>query len=491
MPSDQTLGRIEAPTAPAALPLPPVAWTALVFLALHFALALAIPLVEDEAYYALWATVPSAGYYDHPPMIAWWIAGGEALFGATRLGVRLLPILGFAATTMLVGRIALLAGGNRRTARAAALMLNATLPILALGFTATPDAPSVFFWALTAWAVMEAQAATGPRIETAQWWLLAGLGAGLGVLSKFTNLFLWLGLAGWLVATPRGRRALRRPAVWASAGLALLVLVPMARWNFAHHYAGLTRQFGRLDAAAPPHPTGLLGYVVTTVLLTTPLIFAAACFGALRAKGAARLLLWLSLPLLAYMALHAMHAKVQANWLAPLYPMAAVLAALGLRTRTRRATWIAAGSGLALGALALTLAFRPGVPVFPGRNPPNETKGWTAFTADIANEAHDAKARWIATDAYGLTGSLTWYMTDLPVWSLTGARRYLFRGPLPKALCAEPALLVTVGAPAPASLARFASHGATVPLARRSRGAVIERYTATPVEGLRDCRTRP
>ena len=30
-------------------------------------------LVPDEAYYWLWSRVPSAGYYDHPPMIAWWI----------------------------------------------------------------------------------------------------------------------------------------------------------------------------------------------------------------------------------------------------------------------------------------------------------------------------------------------------------------------------------------------------------------------------------
>nr|QQZ49443.1 hypothetical protein JKL49_20970 [Phenylobacterium glaciei] len=32
-----------------------------------------IHLTEDEAYYRLWAQQLHFGYYDHPPMIAWWI----------------------------------------------------------------------------------------------------------------------------------------------------------------------------------------------------------------------------------------------------------------------------------------------------------------------------------------------------------------------------------------------------------------------------------
>jgi hypothetical protein len=497
MASDQTAGRIAAEDAASVLALPPVAVTALAFLALHLALALLLPLVEDEAYYALWASVPSAGYYDHPPMIAWWIAAGEAMFGVNRLGVRLLPVLAFAAVTPMVARMACLAGGDRRAARAAALFVNATLPILALGFTATPDAPSVFFWALAAWAVMEAEAAAGtaqPEAAT-QWWLLAGLAAGLGVLSKFTNLFLWLGLAGWLVASRDGRRALRRPAVWAAAGLALLVLVPFAHWNLTHHLAGLSRQFGRLNAGRQPlRLAGLAAFLATTLALATPLIFAAAAAGtaaAARARGGARLLLWLSAPLLLYMCLHAPHAKVQANWLAPLFPMAAVLAALGAGAWRPRFDWLAAGTGLVLGVSALALAFRPGAPVFPGRNPPNETKGWIAFRGAVLAEARNADARWIATDGYGLTGSLWWYLPDMPVWSLTGADRYIFRGPLPKALCTAPALLLTVGPSAATSLARFTRHGTPVTLARRAGPAVLQRYTATPVAGLTDCRTLP
>ncbi len=476
-----------AAATPAARPLSPVLRLTLIFALVHLILAVVIPLVEDEAYYALWATVPSAGYYDHPPMIAWWIAAGEALFGPTRLGVRLLATLGYAAVTPLVARIALLASGEPRLAFRAALFYNATALILAMGFIATPDAPSTFFWALTAWALAEALAA--PRSQG--WWLVAGLASGLGVLSKFTNLFLWVGLALWLLASRAGRAQLGRRATWAGAGLALAVLVPFAAWNLAHHGAGLTRQFSRLGGAAEaPSLAGLAIFLATTAVLVTPLIAAAALQGA-RRPGPARLQLWLGAPLLAYMSFHALHSSIQLNWMAPLFPGAAVLAALGSRRWPARRTAAAAGLGLALGTLYLALAFWPGPPVFPGRNPANETKGWPAFRAELTAEMARSGARWIATDAYGLTGALSWELPDTPVWSITGADRYIFRGPLPAALCDAPGLLVTAGKPAASSLARFAQHGSPAPLARRAGQAVLLSYTATPVRGLAPCATLP
>ena len=43
---------------------------------IRLAAAALVPLTEDEAYYRLWSQHLSLGYYDHPPMIAWWIRAG-------------------------------------------------------------------------------------------------------------------------------------------------------------------------------------------------------------------------------------------------------------------------------------------------------------------------------------------------------------------------------------------------------------------------------
>ena len=58
------------------------------FLAGHFG------LTEDEAYYWTWAQRLDVGYFDHPPMIAWWIAIGDGL-KHSEWGVRLFNTVSF------------------------------------------------------------------------------------------------------------------------------------------------------------------------------------------------------------------------------------------------------------------------------------------------------------------------------------------------------------------------------------------------------------
>ena len=61
-----------------------------------------VELTFDEAYYALWARWPQAGYLDHPPLVAWIIAASQALFGGGEFGVRALFWLAGASLPALV-----------------------------------------------------------------------------------------------------------------------------------------------------------------------------------------------------------------------------------------------------------------------------------------------------------------------------------------------------------------------------------------------------
>ena len=45
----------------------------------------AVPLVPDETYYWEWSRHLAAGYFDHPPAIAWLVRAGTALVGKRRL----------------------------------------------------------------------------------------------------------------------------------------------------------------------------------------------------------------------------------------------------------------------------------------------------------------------------------------------------------------------------------------------------------------------
>ncbi len=461
---------------------PRIEWVVAVFLLLHAALALAVPLVEDEAYYALWATVPSWGYYDHPPMIAWWIAAGEWLFGVNRAGVRLLPVLSVASVTLMVWRMGwILSGGQRRAANLGALFYNATVLVLVLGFTATPDAPSLFFWALASWALVEAL--QGPRRGAWRWWLLAGLAAGLGVQSKFTNIFWGVGMVGWLVASRPGRQALRHAGPWLGAGAALLVIAPLVWWNAAHGWVGLERQFGRV--VEPGLSARYLAeYLLVTPLLITPLIGWAAIAGAGRMLPPGRgALLWLTLPLPIYMIWHSLHSQVQANWLVPIFAGVAVAAGIGAAQRGARFARAAAGLGLAISALVLIVGFWPGRPLIGANTPFNQTRGWAETRAALSRIARDEAAKWIATDDYGTLAILSWYLPDLPVRDLTQPNRYLFRPPFPAALCGQKALMIT--ARSGPFRPPFAQAAPPQEVMRSAGGRVLERFRVAAVQGLK------
>ena len=62
--------------------------------ALRMVYAGVIDLRTDEAYYWTWSKESVLSFLDHPPMIAWFIRFGTAIFGDTNLGVRFAGIVG-------------------------------------------------------------------------------------------------------------------------------------------------------------------------------------------------------------------------------------------------------------------------------------------------------------------------------------------------------------------------------------------------------------
>ena len=71
---------------------------------LRIVYACAIELRTDEAYYWSWSKEAALGFLDHPPMIAWFIRFGTAIFGDTTLGVRFGGDRGDAGDPAFAGR---------------------------------------------------------------------------------------------------------------------------------------------------------------------------------------------------------------------------------------------------------------------------------------------------------------------------------------------------------------------------------------------------
>lgn len=450
------------------------------FLELHFVLAATIPLIEDEAYYLLWTEKLSWGYYDHPPMIAWWIATGKALLGATPLGVRLLPVLTSVLLTLLTYRITSIATRDQSSALFAAFWVNCMTLVTMLSFAATPDAPSLLFWTISFWGLVELSNSKNPN-----WWFVVGIFAGLGVQTKFTNLFFGLALVIWLLGSKEGRSWLFRWHVWGAGILALIIMSPLIFWNYNHDWIGLERQFGRLDVEKTFQPLNILEMVLTQLLLISPIVCVLALTRLRTTVQKFPLVVWIAAPIVLYMVYHATHSKIAPNWLLPIYPMIAVMAAF---SETKIWLKLMAGTvGLALTALVLILAGLPGKPIIPGHNPFNQAKGWDDFSKEVIEVADKHDVEWIATLEYGLTGHLAYHLApNLPVWQINEPERYIFRGFIPEELCNSSTLfLLREGRDQTVPFENIESIGT---LSRNSEGIALITYDAyiasKPIEAL-------
>lgn len=450
-------------------------------------------LVPDEAYYWLWSRSPSIGYYDHPPMIAWWIWLSTSLFGSTSFGVRVLPVLSVAVTSLAVYQTSMELYDDSELAKRATIWLNATL-LVAIGVIfATPDAPSVMFWALTVWALARLRRTGNPAL-----WLVIGLLAGAGCVGKYTNFFIGPGIVLWLVIDPRAARWRFSPWLLIGGLVAFATFLPVLYWNAAHDWISFRKQFGRIGdhhfdvSSVAEFMAGQLGLLNPIIA-----IFAAIACGRFTRRSGRNadpfmFLAALTAPVLIYLVFHSFHDRVHANWPAPAYPALAIAAALGARNLSgglhlRRAARLAAPVGIGLSSLLLLYFATPLAPRFPWASPADTVIGWKELVAQLEEERRNAGAAWLATTDYGLTGEIAFYSQDTAdVQEIIERQRYSFEMPDPS-LAEKPALLAVraTGGKPEKVLECFQTSGPTSTIARRAGDRVIENYLVVSVSGAR------
>jgi hypothetical protein len=393
-----------------------------ILIILRFVLAGTANLAEDEAYYWLWSTHLATGYYDHPPMIAYWIGAGTAIFGQTELGVRFLGLLSAIGGSYLLFRTSLSLFGDRGAAWLCVFWLNATLLCNAAAIIATPDTPLALFATAAIFALAK-------LIETRRgtWWYAIGASLGLAFMSKYTAALLLPGLFLWMIASAEGRRWFLRPEPYIGAVLAILIITPVVSWNYAHDWASFAKQAEHSIKDKPANAfVSIAEFFGGQAGLATPLIFLFCLFGSGYAlvrgfrQGEAR---WLVLgamttPILAFFSVHAASQKIQPNWPGLVYPAAILAAVHAVRTlpvEKGASRWLSAAFRLApwIG-IAFTLAafLQLGLGLLPmnaKKDPTSRLKGWSQLGGDIERLRQDHGAGMVLTDRYAITGELAFY----------------------------------------------------------------------------------
>src|SRR6201986_683195 len=304
--------------------------TILALVALRLVAAAWTPITFDEAYYWMWSKHLAGGFYDHPPMMAVVIRFGTMIAGDNELGVRLVSILLALPMSYAVYRTAEILFGGTRVASNAAIFLNLTMMAAVGTLIVTPDSPLLVASSFVLFFLAK-------LLESGRgvWWLAVGVAVGCALLSKYTALFFGAAILIWLVVVPQQRRWLLSPWPYLGAVVAFALFAPVVVWNADHQWVSFLKQISGRVRMEDFRPVFIGELVPTQIAFATPFVFILGAMGlhalarykvgAQSARVLVNATFW---TITAYFVWHALHARVEANWFAPIYPAFMIAAAV-------------------------------------------------------------------------------------------------------------------------------------------------------------------
>ena len=173
----------------------------------------------------------SWGFVEYPPLTPFIGRVGLELFGLSLIGIKSLAALAQCVGMVLAGLMAKALDGSRKaqvvTAVAVApmsLLMSTLFQYISFDY---------LWWVLVAYCMIRLLKSDDPR-----WWLGIGAVIGLGMMTKYTMVFLAAGVAAAVLFT-KARRHIRTPWLWAGVGLSLLIFLPNLVWQIQNEFISL------------------------------------------------------------------------------------------------------------------------------------------------------------------------------------------------------------------------------------------------------------
>jgi hypothetical protein len=405
-----------------------------------------IELRTDEAYYWTWSKENVLSFLDHPPMIAWFIRFGTAIFGDTNLGVRFAGIVAMLVTQLLLADMVRRLTHDVRAVVLVVLMPEAALYYGLLMTKVSPDVALIPFAVAMVWALIRLHESGNPR-----WWLAAGLFAGLALLSKFTAVMLLPAVAAFVLVPKWRTRWLLSPYPWAAALIAIAVFLPVLIWNAGHGWA--TFRFQLVRATANHELSlrtlgdfiglqfGLVGFILLPVVAFG--LALTAWRGYRRGDAVAILLSTSVIVPFCYFLWKSLSLRVGDTWPMFMWPIGFAAAAVNIAMLPREGfsaaairsniRWANAAIVSGIGFVVLVFLYYVAAPWnFIGKNDPiGGEAGYQPVVERVQAELQTTGANWIATTDYRTYSMLRWYLAGrVPVIQINERDRFLgFRDP--------------------------------------------------------------
>ena len=371
-----------------------------------------LELGVDEAQYWAWSQTPDFGYFTKPPLIAWIIGLSHALFGHEVWAVRMpAPWLHF-LTALILWRTASWLAGSIAGRWAAVTWI--ALPVISVGsFVISTDTPLLLALSTALLMIVGVQK---NRIDPVRGMFISGLAVGIGFLAKYAAIYFLAGIILWTVwnRLTRTANAITARHVLLFGLAMLLAASPNLIWNLTNDFTTVRHLGDNANIAKQSFDFASIGgFLLGQLGVVGPAIFI-MMLGILRppfSDSTKRLMICLSLPILALMTMQAFISDANANWAVASYPALTVwLACWIARTNSWRWGLLANGINAAIAIIIISTSMIGSLGIFtPASDPLRRLRGWEALATDVkaALDKHDA--RLIVADRRATAALMGWH----------------------------------------------------------------------------------
>jgi len=209
-------------------------------------LAYSVELGNDEVYYRLYALFPDWSHFDHPLMVGlvMQIFSFNMVF-QSELVLRLSAIVFGSINIWMMFRIGCLVNNERTGFIAAVLYVGSIYATVITGIFILPDTPQSLFWIWSIYLMLKVLPKGHVSNSMNYEMLLLGLTLGLGILSKYTTVFLWAGMGMYILFFRR--EWFRRKSLYLSLLITFVCILPILIWNYQNDFISFTFHSSRVD----------------------------------------------------------------------------------------------------------------------------------------------------------------------------------------------------------------------------------------------------
>ena len=369
-------------------------------------------LVDDEAYYAMYARHLSWGYIDHGPVVAFviWIFTqfSESSF-TVRLGsvllMTLLPYLLYIYVRKYI---------NTTSALVVSLLVSANLLFHTNSIIITPDVPLAFFSITSILFYYIAY------FKNENFIYLGGMMLGLAILSKVSALFPAIGIVLFPIIIKEKRYWLKNIHYYGSFLLSFALFIPFVVWNFQNDMA-----FVRYQGSHIAQRGGFNHFIelwLGVALLIGPLYFYYSIL-----KPITNLKNWkilnnekkyftlVTVVPLFYFVAHSLFSRFELNWVAPVFFGGLFLLGVELDSlkKVSKAFTIQIIYSLALISLIMIQTFYPILPLKGKSDPTNRYFMYNNLIEDTKNlliDNEDLNGLRIVSNEFQIPSMINFYL---------------------------------------------------------------------------------